>query len=175
MLDEYAYGTVGARKAGRIRSHIDKCPECEEALADTHLVQDAVGSWPDLPLPEDAFHRLDSRLDFAPAPAVILRPRRFRHLVLPYVAGLATAASLMLLLGNPFASTGPVPASPPAVTSEDPVVADNAGPLPGETVLREVDGPVRYVTTTGEVIEIDEETWHRLNGARLRPVDFETK
>jgi hypothetical protein len=174
ILDEYVYGTISARKSGRIRAHIDKCSGCEEALAETHLVHEAVGTWPDLPLPEDGFNRLDSRLDFAPPPAIVLRPRRFRHLVLPYAAGLATAASLMLLLGNPFAST-PVPSSPPAIEAASPIVADSNGPLPGESVLHEVDGPVRYLNASGEVIEIDRETWHRLNGARLRPVDYETK
>ncbi|MEN8151630.1 MAG: zf-HC2 domain-containing protein [Planctomycetota bacterium] len=182
MLDEYVYGTISARKAGRIRAHIDKCSGCEEALAETHLVHEAVGTWTDLPLPEDGFHRLDSRLGFAPPPAVVLRPRRFRHLVLPYVAGIATAASLMLFLGNPFGGatdlTNGTQESPPAVTSDAPLVAENDGPLPGERALEEVEGPVRLMVN-GEVIEVDGETWHRMNGrygtTRTVGLDYETK
>ena len=95
--------------------------------------------------------------------------------MLPYVAGLATAASLMFLIGNLFGTTTPAPADPPAIEAGAPVFAENTGPLPGERVLQEVGGTVRYMDASGEVIEVDEETWHRLNGARLRPVDFETK
>ena len=47
-------------------------------IADTRLVHDAIATWPDLPEPEDGLHRLSSRLDFAPPPAIVLRPRHAR-------------------------------------------------------------------------------------------------
>ena len=177
MMDEYEYGTLGPRLERRVRAHIAHCAACEESLADTRLVQEAIGTWSDLPEPEDGLHRLTSRLDFAPPPAVVLRPRRFRHLVVPYVAGLATAAALLLLVGDPFRADGPVLTPAPANVVDEGSVADNSGLLPGETVLREVEGPL-VIVKDGQVIEVDDAARRRLfpnRGGEVRPVDYESK
>ena len=177
MMDEYAYGTLSPRRERRVRAHLAHCATCEESLADTRLVHGAIGTWTDLPEPEDGLHRLTSRLDFAPPPAVVLRPRRFRHLVLPYAAGLATAAALLLLVGDPFRADAPVVTPSPANVVDEGAVADNSGLLPGETVLREVDGPL-VILKDGQVIEVDEATRRRLLPNRrgdVRAVDFESK
>jgi hypothetical protein len=167
MMDEYAYGTLSPRRERKIRAHLAHCAACEDSLADTHLVHEAIGAWQDLPEPEDGLHRLSSRLDFAPPPAIVLRPRRFRHLVLPYVAGLATAAALLLLVGDPFRAESPV-ATPPSVV-DDAAVADNSGLLPGERVLTDAEGPF-VIVKDGQVIEVDDATRRRLLPEhRLKP------
>jgi hypothetical protein len=161
MLDEYVYGTLSPRRERKIRAHLSKCAACEDSLEDTSLVHDAIATWPDLPEPEDGLHRLTSRLDFAPPPAIVLRPRRFRHLVLPYVAGLATAAALLLLVGDPFRTTeAPVGAPPALEAGNGPVAESPADPLPGENVLREVDGPL-VIVKDGQ-IEVDDADRRRL-------------
>jgi len=158
LLGEYVFGTLSARREGKVRGHLATCSACEEALTETRFVHEAIEAWPDVPLPEDGHHRLSSRLDFAPPPAIPLRPRRFRHLVAPYVAGLATAASIMLLAANPWTRPEPAPRS---VTTDGPR-AESLELLAGESVLTPV-GPVRFVNRAGQVFEIDPATWDRLD------------
>jgi hypothetical protein len=182
ILDEYVYGTLSARREGKVRAHLYRCADCEEALESARFVHETMQAWPDVPVPEDGYHRLSSRLEFAPPPAIALRPRRFRHLVAPYVAGLATAASILLLAGSPF--TG----SRSAELKDRPPVADAPHLLPGESVLKPSD-PITVLTPEGLAeIRFDEETWRRLDEetrrrirdeigrrARAATVDYETR
>lgn len=184
MMDEYVYGTLSARGERKIRAHVAKCAACEDSLADTHLVHDAISTWSDLPAPEDGLHRLSSRLDFAPPPAIVLRPRRFRHLVLPYVAGLATAACLMLLVGNPFRTDSPIEnrgetriENPAAIEAETGVLADSDGLMPGESVLKDVGGPIVLVQD-GQVIEVDDAARRRflpVEAGTVPAADYESR
>ncbi len=89
-------------------------------------------------------------------------------------------AALLLLVGDPFRADGPGVTPTPASVLDDGSVADNSGLLPGETVLREVDGPF-VIVKDGQVIEVDDATRHRLHPNRpnrrgtARAVDFESK
>jgi hypothetical protein len=178
-LDEYLYGTLSSRREGRVRAHLAQCESCRREEEEVLLVHDALSSWPDVPAPEDGYNRLDSRLSFAPPPAIPLRPRRVRHLVAPYLTGFATAACLMLLVTKPWIEP----------TAPDPIDVESSGLLPGERSLEPVAplGPITVDLGDGSVIEIpiDEETWRRLDRRTqedllrrmppTRTVDYEAK
>jgi hypothetical protein len=168
LIGEFVEGGLDTRRESRLRAHLDRCPACADAEADIRLACAALAEWRDVPPPEDGLHRLETRLAFAP-PRFAPAPRgTLRQLVVPYVAGIATAASIMLVLWRPWADVVPEAGTAPA---EDAVVAADEPPelLPGERELN-------YVTDDGRLYRLefeygpDDPRWRRSERIRGREI-----
>lgn len=141
LLADLAEGVLGARKERKVRAHVVTCGECGEVWEREQAVNELLPGWPDVPPPEDALHRIETRIAFAPPPVVVARPGVVRSFVLPYAAGLATAAAVLLLARSPEPT---VPAGSEAVRA----TAETMPTLrPNERVLQFVDEDGRLMET----------------------------
>lgn len=134
LLADLAEGILGARKERKVRSHVATCDDCGEVWERERTVTELLPAWPDVPAPEDALHRIETRIAFAPPPVVVARPGALRTFVLPYAAGLATAAAVLLF------ARSPEPAAPAATDAVQAAEAETIPALlPNERVLQFVD------------------------------------
>ena len=117
VLIEHVDGLLGREEAEFARAHLAACAPCRALQEEVRRNFAALDAWEDEELPSGAFNRLRARLPSgpsavgaAPAPA-----RRWMRLLLPYAAGLATAAAGMLAavrLGADASADAPLPESP---------------------------------------------------------------
>ena len=141
QLYDFVDGVLAMRQAERIRSHLAGCEACREEEEAARMVLTALSAWEDASPPEDGLHRLGTRLAFLPPASEPAPAGRLRTLVLPYAAGFATAAAILLLVVPMFTgpeadTTLPDPGSEVAVEE-----ADEPALLPGERIMQ----PVEYV------------------------------
>lgn len=154
IVYDYADGVLTPRRSERLRSHLAACGHCRDAEEDARAVTESLAAWTDVPPPEDGLQRLETRLAFLP-PLPAARPPagRLRTFVLPYAAGLATAAVLLLAVVPLFTTDAPgTPLSPSRPAAEPSrggsEVADAASPdlQPGERALTYVsEDDLRFV------------------------------
>jgi hypothetical protein len=139
-MEDFVAGVLDERRRKNIRSHLERCGSCRSEEQDLRLVTQSLRAWPDEEPPSDGLHRLEGRLAFLPPPPERAPAGRLRTLVLPYVAGMATAAAILLLVG-PVMYDSPGPVAPPLNQAP---VADSGEPavdlFEGERVLQ----PVNY-------------------------------
>jgi hypothetical protein len=152
---------VEGRTATRLGRHIAGCRGCAEEEQRARLVTDSLAAWEDVPAPEDAFHRLETRLAFLPAAAAPApRPKgRLYTLAIPYFAGAASAAAIMLALLPVFQ-----PEVPPPVTPQAPVAMNDAASIelqPGERELT-FRGVNYVVDEHGNLFEVPAEVQEHL-------------
>jgi anti-sigma factor RsiW len=137
LVHDYVDGLVEGRMAANVRSHLDRCVKCAAEEESARALVSSLAAWEDLPAPEDGLHRLETRLAFVPAMPAAPRPKgRLITFALPYFAGAASAAAIMLAL---LPLLRPDPAVPTAPTTNSPVaMEEKASPelLPGEQELR---------------------------------------
>lgn len=167
LMGDFVEGTLTPRRESRFRRHLDTCEACREDEAALRVAYSAFSVWRDVPPPEDGLHRLETRLAFSPPPVVTAPRGTIRQLVLPYVAGLATAAAV-LLLARPWAAPEAVAPSAPNAEGSAVAVADDPPPLlPNEKKLE-------FVDQEGVVFRIpwDEET-DRVLRARFGPEQYQ--
>ena len=149
VLIEHVDGLLGAGEADRAREHLASCASCRALQEEVRRNFAALDAWEDEELPAGAFERLVARVpagpsvafDPAPAPA----PRSWGRLLVPYAAGLATAAAAMalFLVPNDGAGLSPRPAVPAGVTptSSGETLGDLSDPDPsGRVLLVSTDG-----------------------------------
>lgn len=176
LVYDFADGTLSPVKSERVRSHLTGCVRCREAEEDARLVTESLSALPDVPPPEDGFQRLETRLAFLPSlPAAREPAGRLRTFALPYAAGLATAAAILLVVVPlvstdvpPVVPTPEQPATGPVVDAQTP--PPEAAPLPDEEILRYVTPEdLRYlVDGEGNLRELDAATRDEiLNDQRL--------
>ncbi|MHC4861407.1 MAG: hypothetical protein ACYTDY_15090, partial [Planctomycetota bacterium] len=120
--------------------------EEEEAA---RLVPDALAAWRDVPPPEDGLHRLETRVAFAPPAPQAREPRgRMIRFALPYAAGFATAAVVMIVAMAVWYRPEPKPVTPAEPPSADTLfVGTDPALLPGEVPLHVVgpEGDLRRI------------------------------
>ncbi|MBE0603488.1 MAG: zf-HC2 domain-containing protein, partial [Deltaproteobacteria bacterium] len=121
MLSPYHDGELVPADRARVDEHLRGCGECSSALARLAEI-DAHAGVPD-PGPEywERFNRrVMERVEGAPAPEKVLRPKRgWARRRLPYFIPAAAAAALLLVVVrqtgiDPLTRTVPPPASPAA-------------------------------------------------------------
>ena len=156
LIYDYVDGLVEGRTSGHIRTHLDRCVKCAAAEDDARYLTNSLASWEDLPEPEDGWHRLETRLAFVPQLPATFQPRgKLYTLVLPYFAGAASAAAIMLALLPLLRSGPPMPTTPGPSTV---VSEEKSAPalLPGEQELtyRDVQS---VVDEHGNLIELSPE------------------
>lgn len=159
MLTDYVDGLLGTGRAERVREHLAACEACREEEASARAAVESLAALPDLAPPEDALSRIEARVAFLPP----LMPRErggiLRTFVLPYAAGLATAAVLLLVV-LPLARP-PTPA--PLAPAGGEVVRTEPAPLmPGEipmhyvgddNMLRELSPGMRKVLRERQLVQ----------------------
>jgi anti-sigma factor RsiW len=166
MID-HVDGVLSGRRSARVRDHLDRCPACREEEEAARLVPEALGAWRDVPPPEDGLHRLETRLAFAPpAPPPPDRSGRVLRFAIPYAAGIATAALVLLVAMPILLPQAPQPAPDPA---EGTVVEADPGLRPGEVPLRDV-GP--YVVGPDERLYRIPDDRRRPRGPVNVPVEY---
>jgi hypothetical protein len=123
VLIEHVDGLLGREEAEFARAHLAECAPCRALQEEVRRNFAALDAWEDEDLPSGAFERLRARIPSGPsavgaAPAPV--HRRWVRLLLPYAAGLATAAAGMLAavrLGADASADAPRPESPvPAIS-----------------------------------------------------------
>ncbi len=166
LIYDYVDGLVKGRMAVNVRSHLDRCVTCAGEEENARYLVSSLAAWEDLPAPEDGLHRLETRLAFVPPMAAAPRPRgRLYSLALPYFAGAASAAAIMLALLPILRPVQPEPMSPAS-----PVVVENAAS--GE--LQEGERELTYrdmqavVDEQGNLIELPPEWRERSRREYLR-------
>ncbi|MCU0724574.1 MAG: zf-HC2 domain-containing protein [Planctomycetes bacterium] len=151
----------GALRPGRdraVREHLASCEACRGEESAARTVVSALASLSELPLPEDGFSRLEARLAFLPPPAEP-RPRGgLLAFALPYAAGLATAAVLLLVVLPLLSTKTPAPVAP----ADAEMVRHSPATLnPGEE-------PLHYVVDDENILrEIPPELLRMLRERRL--------
>ncbi len=157
---DYVDGLVDGRMAGKMKAHVDRCVRCQAAEEEARYLTSSLAAWEDLPVPEDGLHRLETRLAFVPQISLAPRPKgRLYTLVLPYFAGAASAAAIMLALLpllRPAASESTHPTVSPVALEEHaaPELED------GEKILTYRDMQA-VVDEDGNLIELPLE-WRRI-------------
>ncbi len=165
LLIDYVDGLLRPRRAAKVQAHLLRCPRCRDEEAQARHALVALSTLPDLPVPEDALERLETRLAFLPPPAERPRAGRIRAFLLPYAAGLATAAAVLLFV-NPFPKVAPPAVEPMAPA---PVTAAGGGDL------RRGEVPMHLVDDDGLLREVSPEMLRLLRERRiLRPAEPET-
>lgn len=156
---DYVDGLVDGRMAGKMQAHIDHCVKCAAAEEDARHLTRSLAAWEDVPVPEDGLHRLETRLAFVPQMPASPRPKgKLYTLVLPYMAGAASAAAIMLALLPMLRPERPETPAPTA----SPVAFDQAAApelLPGEKELTYRDMQA-VVDEDGNLIELPP-SWRR--------------
>jgi len=157
---DYVDGMVDGRMAGKMKDHIDRCVKCAAAEEDARHLTCTLAAWEDVPAPEDGLHRLETRLAFVPQMPAAPRPKgKLYTLVLPYMAGAASAAAIMLALLpilRPAASEATRPNLSPVAVDEKAAPALMDGEK--ELTYRDVQA---VVDEDGNLIELPSE-WREL-------------
>ena len=118
LMTDHVDGVLRPGRSEAVREHLASCEACRGEEAAARMVVEVLASLPELPLPEDALPRLEARLAFLP-PSVAPPRRGVLHaFVLPYAAGLATAALLLLVVLPLFSANPPSPAAPGELGAE---------------------------------------------------------
>lgn len=143
LMTDYLDGWLRSGKAGRVRRHLALCEDCRRAEEEALMVAAALADWPDATPPEDGLHRIETRLAFLPLLAPPAPRARLLTLGVPYVAGLATAAVLLLVVlpllpGSAGPAPVPLPAPAPAVAPPSEVAGG------GATAPAGAERPLRY-------------------------------
>ncbi len=166
LIYDYVDGLVEGRLAVNVKSHLDRCVKCAAEEENARYLVSSIAAWEDLPAPEDGLHRLETRLAFIPPMPAAPRPRgRLYTLALPYFAGAASAAAIMLAL-LPILRPAHNEVAPPT----SPVVVENttSGELqPGEQELTYRDMQA-VVDEQGNLIELPPEWRERSRREYLR-------
>lgn len=156
-IDDYVDGHLAPGREVRLADHLRRCTDCHLLESELRFVSSALDAWTEEPAPEEGLHRLETSLAvMSPAPAPFERGR-LKTFVLPYVAGLATAALVLLFVMPLLRAKGGVGAdkrigivSPPNGRE---VVDGAGGLLSGERILE----PVRFVDSRGQLRELSAE------------------
>jgi hypothetical protein len=124
VLIEHVDGLLGREEAEFARAHLAACSPCRMLQEEVRRNFAALDAWEDEDLPAGAFDRLRARLPSGPAVAVGAVPapaarRSWARLLVPYVAGLATAAAAMFAVVR-FGVDAPAPAGDPPATLRGP-------------------------------------------------------
>jgi len=133
VLIEHVDGLLGRDEAEFARAHLANCAPCRALQEEVRRNFSALDAWEDEELPGGAFERLRDRLPAGPtalasagAVAGAAPRRRWVRLLVPYAAGLATAAAAMFLFVRAGADG---PATPvPVGDGAGPVSRDGAAP-----------------------------------------------
>lgn len=128
VLIEHVDGLLGREEAEFARAHLAECAPCRALQEEVRRNFAALDAWEDEDLPSGAFERLRARIPSGPS-AVGAAPapahRRWVRLLLPYAAGLATAAAGMLAavrLGADASADAPA-STEPAIGSPGPAIS----------------------------------------------------
>jgi len=140
VLIEHVDGLLGSEEADDARSHLAACAPCRVLQEEVRRNFAALDCWEDEDLPEGAFERLLARVpsgpSVRPASGAPAAPRRtWIRVLVPYAAGLATAAAAMAFFVLP--RDGATPPAGPAVPvpAESPVARRAPDLKPGERPL----------------------------------------
>ncbi len=149
LLLDHVDGLLGPEDADGARAHLAGCPACAALQEEVRRGFAALDSWQEEDLPAGAYERLVARLPGVRPPVLVapaataspaMRPALRWATLLPYGAGLATAAVVMVLAlpvgGSP---AGPVPAGDPS-PAPPPVSVRTASP-PAGVALSAEGGP----------------------------------
>jgi anti-sigma factor RsiW len=90
LLEPYLDGDLEAGEAGRVRRHLERCPECAAELALAGRIQAGLRALPELDCPPEILEKVKRR---GPGEVVAFRPRRAWSLRVT-----AAAAALVLAL-----------------------------------------------------------------------------
>lgn len=134
VLFDHVDGLLGRDEAEAARAHLAACGGCRALQEEVRRNFSALDAWEEEALPEGAFERLEARMA-AGAPAAAPAPARRRswiRLAVPYAAGLATAAALVLAFLVP-AGPGPVVPGPGTGPATDGALADIAADRAADT------------------------------------------
>jgi len=155
-LVDHVDGLLGAEEAAGARAHLEVCEPCRLLREEVRRGFGAMDAWEDEVLPAGAYGRLLARLPVGPSlpvggdavAATPARPwlRRVVGSVIPYAAGIATAAAVLSFVfpgppaGDPDPAIGPV--APPAAVADPGGAAPRtaAGTLLASDGVSEADG-----------------------------------
>jgi predicted anti-sigma-YlaC factor YlaD len=160
LMTDYVDGVLRPGRSEAVREHLASCEACRGEEEAARTVVEVLASIPELALPEDALPRLEARLAFLPP--MVAPPRRglLHAFVLPYAAGLATAALLLLVILPLFSGNPPSPASAGGVGAE----AIRSTPA----ILRSGEEPLQYVMDDQNILrEFSPEMLRLLRERRL--------
>lgn len=164
VLVEHVDGLLDAEGAEGARHHLASCDACCDLREEVRRNFAAMDAWGDEDLPEGAWDRLVDRLPGVRPPVGVAagaaggRPswgRRFGAAAFPYVAGLATAAALLMAFypdrADPTGDPGQRPPAvrPPAGIRTVPVADTDPTPRPfnrgsGAANLREGERALEF-------------------------------
>ena len=148
VLLDHVDGLLGRDEAEAARAHLVSCAGCRRLQEEVRRNFAALDAWEDEEPPAGSFDRLVARLPGGPratvraSPGSGLPPRRsWARVLVPYAAGLASAAGLAALLLHPWGEGAP--SAPPAsgtgiglpavsVSGAIPAVRPDRAPRPGE-------------------------------------------
>jgi anti-sigma factor RsiW len=143
LMTDYVDGLLGDAKGRAVRGHLADCADCRAAEETARVVPDALAAWKDVPPPEDGLARLEARVALLPPPVASVGPDgrgRIVRFAVPYAAGFATAAAVLLAAWAVFLRPDALPAAPAIQPDETAFTVDSeTGLLPGEVPLRVVD------------------------------------
>ena len=123
VLIEHVDGLLGREEAEDARVHLAACGPCRALQEEVRRNFAALDCWEDEDLPAGSFERLVERLPGGPSSvpaAPVPAKRSWPRLLVPYAAGVATAAAAMLIYVLPRGGNGgheprsPAPATGPA-------------------------------------------------------------
>ena len=142
-MTDHVDGLLGEAKGRAVREHLARCVGCRAAEESARVVPDALAVWKDVPPPEGGLARLEARIALAPpvvSPAGPNGRGRVLRFAVPYAAGFATAAVVLLAAWAVWVRPGAVPDSPAVAPDTSSFVVDaETDLLPGEVPLHVVD------------------------------------
>jgi hypothetical protein len=154
LIYDHVDGMLDERMGGKVRQHLERCVRCAQVEEEARFLTSSLAEWEDVPPPEDGLHRLETRLAFLPALGPEPRPKgRLLKLGIPYFAGVASAAALLIAL-LPLFNPAPPPVGPEP-EAESPVAMES-DLLPGERELAYRD--VNYIVDDeGNLLELPDD------------------
>ena len=118
LISEYVDGGLDARRSGRLRRHLERCPECREVMADFEAIRRDAGSLEAPEPPDRVWLRVKAGLKVAggePAPAVAVPgfafvPARWRLAAAAFAVLVLAAGGVLVGLRLMRMSAGPADA-----------------------------------------------------------------